>query len=143
MEEKDIILAKTVALGEAILKSDEYLNMLKACESVENNSELTTKINTFYELENELNQEGSKENGNSERFEQIYAQYEKINNELTENESIVAMIKAKEAFSELVSDVNNKIRFAITGIDDDNPCSKCESRYECNHIAEEDLLQSN
>ncbi len=143
MSEKDIILAKTVELGEAILKSQEYLNMQKACKAVENDSALTTKINTFYNYEKELNQEGSKENGDSEKFELLYAQFEKINQELSENELIVEMIKAKEIFSQFVSEVNNKIRFAITGIDDDNPCSKCESRYECNHTAEDDILQNN
>lgn len=143
MTEKNIILAKTVELGEAILNSDIYLNMRNACEAVETDSVLTSKINKFYELEKALNQEGSKENGDSEKFEQIYAQYEKINRELTENDFIVEMIKSKEAFSEFVSDINNKIRFAITGIDDENPCSKCESRYECNHTAEENLLQNN
>ncbi len=143
MIKKNIILAKTVELAEAILESEQYVNMQSACAAVESDAALTAKIKTFQELEKELNQDGSKENGDSKKFEQICAQYEKINRELTENELIAKMIKSKEAFSELVDDVNKRIRFAITGIDDENPCSKCESRYECNHMAEDSLLQDN
>ena len=105
------------ALGEEIAKSDEIKNLEAAKSAFEGDAELQSQMSEYETDRKLLGEEFSK---NADEMDQkavadIRARMEELSAVICANEKYVAFANAQKAMNDLMADVNNEIKFCITG----------------------------
>lgn len=132
------VFEKARELGEAILRSDEYITM-KAIEEKAMQNEVASKAMEMYQdarrkLEEAMKQKTPNVAEMKRLSDELNAYQEKMR-EITE---VTELTRARENFSNLVSQVNQVLKFLITGeIEDEKGCGggcdRCSSRCRTLH----------
>ena len=105
------------ALGEEIAKSAEIKNLEASKDAYEKDADLQSKLSEYETERKLLGEEFSK---NSDDMDQraiadLRARIEELTKEICANDKYVAFANAQKAMNDLMADVNNEIKFCITG----------------------------
>ena len=105
------------ALGEEIAKSDEIKNLEAAKDAFEKDAELQAKMSEDEADRMLLGEEFSKsaEDMDQKAVADIRARMEELSSVICSNEIYVAFANAQKAMNDLMAEVNNEIKFCITG----------------------------
>ncbi|MEG0766986.1 MAG: YlbF family regulator, partial [Clostridia bacterium] len=109
------VFEKTQALGEALLQSEEYQVMRKAEDAVREDMEASTAIGEFaahkHAMETLLSQDSPDATAVALHTESM----QKLQTQLNGMEKVIEMNQARKAFSQMLSQVNQVLRFIIAG----------------------------
>ena len=113
------------ALGEEIAKSDEIKNLEAAKGAFQSDADLQNKMSEYEAERMLLGQEFSK---NTDEIDQravadIRARIEELSAEISKHPLYIAFSAAQQAMNTLMAEVNDEIKFCITG----------ERPSECTH----------
>ena len=119
------------ALGEEIAKSDEIKNLESAKGIFESDTELQDKMHEYEAQRLLLGQEFAKDPDNADEraIADIRARIEELGLEIGTNPKYVAFAEAQRAMNALMAEVNEEIKFCITGerpSDCTHDCSTCK-----------------
>lgn len=109
------VFLKTRELGEAIMRSEEYINVKKAEEVALKNAEAAEAMGMYLECRQkveELLKEGDKD----------WAKIKQLSDEMDQHQArmnmvddIIKLNHARDEFSKLINQVNSVLRFIVTG----------------------------
>ena len=130
------VFKKTRELGEAIMKSDEYATMKAAEETAMKNETAALTMAAFIEKKQELENLMSEDKPSASKLKDLSEQVELINEKLQAIDDIASLMSARGEFSRLINQVNQVLRFIITGemedSDDEGGCGHhCDSCGGC------------
>lgn len=119
------------ALGEEIAKSEEIKNLESTKGIFESDVELQDKMHEYEAQRLLLGQEFSKnpDEADERAIADIRARIEELGLEIGTNPKYVAFAEAQRAMNALMADVNEEIKFCITGerpSDCTHDCSTCK-----------------
>ena len=110
-------------LGLEIAKSEEMKNLETAKDAFEANAEIQNKMSEYETDRVLLTQEYSKEEADEKLIADLHARIDELANNITTNELYIKFTKAQAEVSALMNEVNEEIKFCITG----------ERPSECTH----------
>lgn len=110
-------------LGLEIAKSEEMKNLETAKDAFEANAEIQNKMSEYETDRVLLTQEYSKEEADEKFIADLHARIDGLANEITTNELYIKFTKAQAEVNALMNEVNEEIKFCITG----------ERPSECTH----------
>ncbi|MBQ9070353.1 MAG: YlbF family regulator [Clostridia bacterium] len=118
------------ALGDEIAKSEEIKNLEAAKAAYEKNAELQAKMSEYEADRMLLGEEFSKNTDEMDEkaIADIRARMEELSAVICANETYVAFANAQKAMNDLMAEVNNEIKFCITGerpVTCTHDCSTC------------------
>ena len=119
------------ALGEEIAKSEEIKNLESTKGIFESDAELQDKMHEYEAQRLLLGQEFAKnpDEADERAIADIRARIEELGLEIGTNPKYVAFAEAQRAMNALMADVNEEIKFCITGerpSDCTHDCSTCK-----------------
>ena len=122
------IFEKSRELGELLVASDEYRKVQLAEEAFNNDEEAQAKVAEFNELQQGVQQLMQTPDPDQAAIAAMADRLRNMQAELIERPAIKAMNEAQTAFSEILNQVNQVLRFVITGQVDDGGCGgNCSS----------------
>jgi len=122
------IFEKSRELGELLVASDEYRKVQLAEEAFNNDEEAQAKVAEFNELQQGVQQLMQTPDPDQAAIAAMADRLRNMQAELIEMPAIKAMNEAQTAFSEILNQVNQVLRFVITGQVDDGGCGgNCSS----------------
>ena len=110
-------------LGLEIAKSEEMKNLETAKDAFEANAEIQNKMSEYETDRVLLTQEYSKEEADEKLIADLHARIDELANDITTNELYIKFTKAQAEVNALMNEVNEEIKFCITG----------ERPSECTH----------
>ena len=110
-------------LGLEIAKSEEMKNLETAKDAFEANAEIQNKMSEYETDRVLLTQEYSKEEADEKLIADLHARIDELANNITTNELYIKFTKAQAEVNALMNEVNEEIKFCITG----------ERPSECTH----------
>lgn len=120
------VFVKTRELAEAIMRSEEYLNMKSAEDVALQNEEAAGIMAQYMEKQQELEAVMMKGDPDVESMNRISGEMEALQKKLQETPDIANLTLARNAFTNLINQVNQVLRFTITGEMGDE-ADDCES----------------
>lgn len=132
------VFQKTRELGEALMKSEEYATM-KACEDAAAGNELAARTMGLYlEKRGALEKLMMSDNPNPKEMSELSAEMEAIQEALQSIEDISRLTEARAAFNKLIAQVNQVLRFIITGemeqpAEESSCTGSCATCHGCDH----------
>ena len=104
-------------LGEEIAKSDEIKNLEAAKDAYEKDFELQGKLSEYETERKLLGEEFSKDSDDIDQkaVADLRARIEELTKEICANEIYVNFANAQKAMNDLMQNVNDEIKFCITG----------------------------
>lgn len=116
-------------LGLEIAKSSEMKKLEEAKDAFEASGELQGKMSEYETDRILLTQEYSKEEADEKLIADLHARIEELATEITTNALYVAFQQAQAGVNALMNEVNEEIKFCITGerpSDCTHDCSTCK-----------------
>lgn len=116
-------------LGLEIAASNEMKKLAEAKDAFEANSELQNKMSEYETDRVLLTQEYSKEQADEKLIADLHARIDELAAEITSNVLYVAFMQAQAEVNSLMNEVNEEIKFCITGerpSDCTHDCSTCK-----------------
>lgn len=116
-------------LGLEIAKSSEMKKLEEAKDAFEASGELQGKMSEYETDRILLTQEYSKEEADEKLIADLHARIEELATEITTNALYVAFQQAQAEVNALMNEVNEEIKFCITGerpSDCTHDCSTCK-----------------
>ena len=112
-------------LGEEIAKSDEIKNLEAAKEEFQSDAELQNKMSEYETERMLLGQEFAKDPSEADQraIADLRARIEQLSSEIGSHPKYIKFAEAQRLMNSLMSDVNNEIKYCITG----------ERPSECTH----------
>lgn len=109
------VFAKTRELAEALMQSEEFINMKESEERAMKNGDAAAAMAEYLEKRHEI--ETLLESGHPapDRLKELSEEIELAQQKMQMVPDVVAMTEARNAFSELINQVNKVLRFMITG----------------------------
>lgn len=104
-----------MALGQAIVDSEEYKNMQVAEETAMSNPEVTQAMARFMEVKKELGDLMCKPDPDPNQMSEYGREMDELQQKLNSMEVVEAMTAARQKFSELMNSVNAVLEYMITG----------------------------
>lgn len=104
-------------LGEEIAKSDEIKNLEAAKDAYEKDADLQAKMSEYETERKLLGEEFSKDSDDIDQkaVADLRARIEELTKEICANEIYVNFANAQKAMNDLMQNVNDEIKFCITG----------------------------
>ena len=132
----DAVFAKTRELGQALIESEVYHKMKAAEEKAYRNEEAAQIMGKYLEARNQIQELLATENPDSAALKALSDEMDALQSRMNMIEDIAAMTEARNAFSELIGQVNQVLQFIITGkISDEGGCSgSCSSCAGCHTL---------
>ncbi len=120
------VIKKAKELAEEIIKTQEYIMMNSAQETVDNDEDGAGLIQDMELLQQEY-MKSAKEGATEEDLKMLEDILKSKHTEIMEYELTANMIKSKAAFDRLIAMINKEITSGITGCatDDCSGCSGC------------------
>lgn len=109
------VLKQAQALAEAILESDEYINMHLAEQAAMKDETATALIGSYHEKRQEIEKMLSDSNLDAEALAKAGQELDEIQNAIDSNEVMTRMRNTNELFNNMMKQVNGIIRFVVTG----------------------------
>ena len=118
-------------LGEEIAKSDEIKNIEAAKEEFQSDAELQNKMSEYETERMLLGQEFAKDPSEADQraIADLRARIEQLSSEIGSHPKYIKFAEAQRLMNSLMSDVNNEIKYCITGerpSDCTHDCSTCK-----------------
>ena len=112
-------------LGEEIAKSDEIKNLEVAKEEFQSDAELQNKMSEYETERMLLGQEFAKDPSEADQraIADLRARIEQLSSEIGSHPKYIKFAEAQRLMNSLMADVNNEIKYCITG----------ERPSECTH----------
>ncbi len=123
------VFIKTRELAEALMRSEEYLNMKAAEDVAIQNEEAAGIMAQYMEKQQELEAIMLKGEPDVEGMNRVSGEMEALQKKLQETPDIANLTLARNAFTNLINQVNQVLRFTITGEMGDE-ADECESAGE-------------
>ena len=120
------VFMKTRELAEAIMRSEEYISMKAAEDVALQNEEAAGIMAQYMERQQELEAVMMKGDPDVENMNRISGEMEALQKKLQETPDIANLTLARNAFTNLINQVNQVLRFTITGEMGDE-ADECES----------------
>lgn len=120
------VFMKTRELAEAIMRSEEYISMKAAEDVALQNEEAAGIMAQYMEKQQELEAVMMKNDPDVENMNRISGEMESLQKKLQETPDIANLTLARNAFTNLINQVNQVLRFTITGEMGDE-ADECES----------------
>lgn len=109
------VFMKTRELGEAIMKSEEYITM-KACEDAAAANEVAAKTMGLYlEKRGALEELMQSESPDPQAMSELSSEMDALQEALQGIDDIARLTEARADFNHLIAQVNQVLRFIITG----------------------------
>ncbi len=116
-------------LGLEIAKSSEMQKLGEAKDAFDANAELQNKMREYETDRILLTQEYSKDDADEKLIADLHARVDELASEITSDPSYVAFSHAQAELNALMNEVNEEIKFCITGertSDCTHDCSTCK-----------------
>lgn len=116
-------------LGIEISKSDEMKKLAEAKDAFEADRDLQSKMSEYETDRVLLTQEYSKEEADEKLIADLHARIDELATEITANSLYIAFVSAQSEVNALMNEVNEEIKFCITGerpSDCTHDCSTCK-----------------
>lgn len=102
-------------LGLEIAKSEEMKNLEVAKDAFDSNQELQNKISEYETDRVLLTQEYSKQDADEKLIADLHARIDELANDISTNGLYIMFTKAQAEVNALMNEVNEEIKFCITG----------------------------
>ena len=102
-------------LGLEIAKSEEIKNLESAKDAFDSNQELQNKMSEYETDRVLLTQEYSKQDADEKLIADLHARIDELANDISTNEIYIMFSKAQAEVNALMNEVNEEIKFCITG----------------------------
>ena len=109
------VFVKTRELAEALMRSEEYIAMKAAEDVAIQNEEAAGIMAQYMERQQELEAVMMKNEPDVEGMNRLSAEMEALQKKLQETPDIANLTATRTAFSNLINQVNQVLRFTITG----------------------------
>lgn len=109
------VFEKTRELGEALLTSDEYMEMKASEDRAMKNERASSLMGQYLERKQQVEALLVNEQPDTLALKRLSDEMDQIQEQLQEIEDIAQLTKARKAFSELIDQVNQVLRFIVTG----------------------------
>lgn len=109
------VFQKTRELGQALLESPEYQTLKKAEAEAMKDPKAAEHMGRYLECKSEIEGMLAGETPDTERLKHLSDDMDASQKALQEIESVRHMTEAKQAFSTLIDQVNQVLRFIVTG----------------------------
>lgn len=109
------VFLKTRELGEAIMRSEEYLNVKKAEEAALKNEEAAEAMGKYLECRQQMEKLLAEGDKDWVRIQALSSEMDDHQARMNMVDDIVRLNQAREAFSNLINQVNSVLRFIVTG----------------------------
>lgn len=123
------VFVKTRELAEAIMRSEEYLNMKTAEDVAIQNEEAAAIMAQYMERQQALEATMMKNDPDPEEMKRLSDEMEALQNQLQATPDIANLTAARNGFTNLINQVNQVLRFTITGEMGDE-ADECEGAGE-------------
>ena len=120
------VFVKTRELAEAIMRSEEYLAMKAAEDVALQNEEAAGIMAQYMERQQELEAIMMKNDPDVEGMNRLSGEMEALQKKLQSTPDIANLTAARNGFTNLINQVNQVLRFTITGEMDDE-ADDCEN----------------
>lgn len=125
------IMELAAMLGKEIKKDPRIIEMNKAQEAYENDTELQKQIMEYNAQSQALSMEYKKETQDAELIGMIEKRIHTLYQEIMQNEKMLAFNKAQDVVNAFMAEVNGEITYQITG---ERPCTHdCSTCGGCHH----------
>ncbi len=125
------IMELAAMLGKEIKKDPRIVEMNKAQEAYENDTELQKQIMEYNAQSQALSMEYKKETQDAELIGMIEKRIHTLYQEIMQNEKMLAFNKAQDVVNAFMAEVNGEITYQITG---ERPCTHdCSTCGGCHH----------
>lgn len=128
------VFLKTRELGQALLESPEYQAMKAAEDKAMANQQAAQTMGEYLEKKGQVEQLLAGERPDPAALKALSDQMDQLQEQLHAIEDIAALTQARQAFSDLIDQVNQVLRFIVTGQlqPDQESCSgSCSSCGGC------------
>ena len=118
------VFLKTRELGDAIMQSEEYRAMKDAEERAMKNPDAAGAMGDYMEARQKIESVLEKDNPDPEQLKKLSTEMDACQQRLSLIEDVQALTEARENFSGLIEQVNQVLKFIITG-QMEEPKSSC------------------
>lgn len=115
----NMVFQKTRELGEALLQSDEYKAMKQIEDQAMGNRQAAETMGKYIEAKNEIEELLMGDDPDPEQLRALSDRMDALQEQLQMIDDIQALTEARNNFSALIDQVNNVLKFIITGQMDD------------------------
>jgi len=109
------VFLKTRELGDAIMQSEEYKAMKEAEDRAMGNAEAAAAMGQYMEARQKIEALLEKDNPDAEELKKLSAEMDVTQQRLSLIDDVQALTEARERFSNLIEQVNQVLKFIITG----------------------------
>ena len=109
------VFLKTRELGDAIMQSEEYKAMKVAEDRAMANAEAAAAMSQYMEARQKIEALLEKDNPDPEALKKLSAEMDQTQERLSLIDDVQALTEARENFSNLIEQVNQVLKFIITG----------------------------
>lgn len=127
----DQVFLKTRELGQALLESDVYKTMKEAEDKAMQNAEAAQTMSRYLEIRSQLQEMLSQKEPDSVKMKELSDEMDQVQERLQQIDDIMNLTQAREAFNNLIGQVNQVLQFVVTGKLDEpeggctGSCSTC------------------
>ena len=118
------VFLKTRELGDAIMQSEEYKAMKEAEDRAMANADAAAAMGQYMEARQKIEALLEQDNPDPEKLKKLSAEMDETQQRLSLIEDVQTLTEARESFSGLIEQVNQVLKFIITG-QMDEPKSSC------------------
>lgn len=120
----DQVFLKTRELGQALVESEIYLTMKQAEDAAMRNRDAAETMGKYLEIRNQLQEMMSQSDPDSVKMKSLSDEMDAVQLRLKSIDDIVKLTEAREAFNNLIGQVNQVLQFIVTGkMDEEESCS--------------------
>lgn len=109
------VFEKTRELAQAVMRSDEYTTMKEAEDVAMKNEAAAAIMAEYLERKQQLEEIMSREDADPLAMTRLSEKMEDLQKQLQATPDIIRLTKARENFTRLISQINQVLRFTITG----------------------------
>jgi cell fate (sporulation/competence/biofilm development) regulator YlbF (YheA/YmcA/DUF963 family) len=121
----DQVFLKTRELGQALVESEIYLAMKGAEDAAMRNQEAAETMGKYLEIRGQLQEMMSQSDPDSVKMKSLSDEMDAVQVKLKSIDDVVKLTEAREAFNNLIGQVNQVLQFIVTGKMDDGESSSC------------------
>jgi cell fate (sporulation/competence/biofilm development) regulator YlbF (YheA/YmcA/DUF963 family) len=109
------VFLKTRELGDAIMQSEEYRTMKQAEDRAMANADAAAAMGQYMEARQKIEAALEQENPDPEMLKRLSGEMDLTQQKLSLIDDVQALTEARESFSSLIEQVNQVLKFIITG----------------------------
>ncbi len=119
----DQVFLKTRELGQALVDSEIYSAMKEAEDTAMQNKEAAETMGKYLEIRGQLQEMMSQPDPDSVKMKALSDEMDAVQTKLKSIDDVVKLTEAREAFNQLITQVNQVLQFIVTGKMDEEESS--------------------